>query len=221
MVVEASLQHLSARRSSPDDLERKVSVIDDAITWTKSETRGGTVERRTIDHLVSTAGLLLVAVLSVAGGLLLWGHNYIDGQVTSQLSAQKIVFPTVKNDPAIAAPQYAAVRAEHGAEVTTGAQAEVYANVMIGNDLKIIAGGKTYAQLATEALADPSNAALQAEVVTVFQGTTLRGLLLNAFAFGTMGQIAGWAALAAFIGAGLLLVLSLLGLVHARRASRA
>jgi hypothetical protein len=162
---------------------------------------------------------LLVAVLAVAGGLLLWGHNYIDGQVTSQLSSQKIVFPTVKSDPVIAQPQYAAVRAESGQQVLTGQQAEVYANDLIGNDLQAIAGGKTYSQLSTQALQDPSNTALQSEVDLVFKGDTLRGLLLNAYAFGTMGQIAGWASLAAFIGAGLLLVLSLLGLLHARRAS--
>lgn len=177
------------------------------------------MERRTIDYLVSTAGLLLVAVLAVAGGLLLWGHNYIDGQVTSQLSSQKIVFPTVKSDPVIAQPQYAAVRAESGQQVLTGQQAEVYANDLIGNDLQAIAGGKTYSQLSTQALQDPSNTALQSEVDLVFKGDTLRGLLLNAYAFGTMGQIAGWASLAAFIGAGLLLVLSLLGLLHTRRAS--
>ncbi len=179
------------------------------------------MERRTIDYLVSTAGLLLVAVLAVAGGLLLWGHNYIDGQVTSQLRAQKIIFPTVQNDPVIAAPQYALVRAESGQQVLTGQQAEVYANDLIGNDLRLIVGGKTYSQLSEQALDDPSNATVESEVDLLFKGDTLRGLLLNAYAFGTMAQIAGWAALAAFIGAGLLLALSLLGLLHARRSSQA
>ncbi len=56
-------------------------------------------------------------------------------------------------------------------------------------------------------------------VATVFKGETLRGLLLNAYAFGTVGMIAGIAAVAAFIGAGVLLLLSLFGLVHARRVS--
>ncbi len=46
------------------------------------------MRRRTFDALVSGAGLLLVAVLVVAGVLLTWGHSYANNQVTSQLSAQ-------------------------------------------------------------------------------------------------------------------------------------
>ena len=53
----------------------------------------------------------------------------------------------------------------------------------------------------------------------MFKGETLRGLLLNAYAFGTMGMIAGIAAIGAFIAAAVMLVLSGLGLLHARRAS--
>jgi hypothetical protein len=52
----------------------------------------------------------------------------------------------------------------------------------------------------------------------VFKGTTLRGMLLNAYAFWQMGVIALWAALVSFIGAGLLIILSVLGFVHARWA---
>jgi hypothetical protein len=53
----------------------------------------------------------------------------------------------------------------------------------------------------------------------MFKGETLRGLLLNAYAFGTMAKIAGIAAIAAFVAAAVLLVLGLLGLWHGRRAS--
>jgi hypothetical protein len=53
----------------------------------------------------------------------------------------------------------------------------------------------------------------------VFKGETLRGLLLNAYAFGTMGMIAGIAAIAAFAAAAVMLVLGGLGLLHARRTS--
>jgi hypothetical protein len=79
-------------------------------------------------------------------------------------------------------------------------------------------GGKTYAQLSTEAMAQPNNAKLAAQVETVFKGETLRGLLLNAYAFGTMGTIA---ALAAFIAAAVMLILSGLGFMHALRTSPA
>ena len=108
-----------------------------------------------------------------------------------------------------------------GQQLTTGAQAEVYADHFIANHLKAIGGGKTYAQLSAEAIAQPKNAVLAAQVATVFKGETLRGLLLNAYAFGTMGMIAGIAAIGAFIAAAVMLVLSGLGLMHARRVAPA
>ena len=106
-----------------------------------------------------------------------------------------------------------------GQQLTTGAQAEVYADHFIANHLKVIGGGKTYAQLSAEAIAKPADTALAAQVATVFKGETLRGLLLNAYAFGTMGTIAGIAAIAAFIAAAVMLILSGLGLIHARRTT--
>ena len=108
-----------------------------------------------------------------------------------------------------------------GQQLTTGAQAEVYADHFIANHLKVIGGGKTYSQLSAEAIAQPKNAALAAQANTVFKGETLRGLLLNAYAFGTMGTISGIAAIGAFIAAAVMLVLSGLGLLHARRTSPA
>ena len=57
-------------------------------------------------------------------------------------------------------------------------------------------------------------------MATVFKGETLRDLFLNAYAFGTVGMIAGIAAVVAFVGAGIMLVLFLLlGLRHSRRVS--
>lgn len=56
---------------------------------------------------------------------------------------------------------------------------------------------------------------------SLFKGNTLRGLLLYGYAFATIGTIAGYAAIAAFVGAALFLVLGLLGLAHSRRVARA
>jgi hypothetical protein len=53
----------------------------------------------------------------------------------------------------------------------------------------------------------------------MFKGETLRGLLLNAYAFGTVATIAGIAAIGAFIGAAVMLILSILGFAHLRRVS--
>jgi hypothetical protein len=178
------------------------------------------MRRRTFDILMATAGLFLAVTLMVSGLLLFWAHNFIGNEVHTQLAAQQIYFPAA-NSPAVAAPEFAAMRQYGGQQLTTGAQAEVYADHFIANHLKVIGGGKTYSQLSAEAIAQPKNAALAAQVATEFKGETLRGLLLNAYAFGTMGMIAGIAAIAAFIAAAAMLLLSGIGLLHARRTSPA
>jgi hypothetical protein len=179
------------------------------------------MRRRTFDALVSTAGLLLVAVLIVAGVLLTWGHSYASNQVTSQLSAQKIVFPTTTSPEFTILP--AANRAQMapyaGQTMTTGAQAQVYANYYIARHLYLIGGGKTYSQLSALSRAHPANTALAGQVQTVFQGTTLRSMLLEAYGFWTFAQIALIAAIAAYTAAGLLLILSVFGFVHLRRTT--
>jgi hypothetical protein len=174
------------------------------------------MRRRTFDLLASVAGLVLVVVLAAAGGLLLWGHSFVDSQVTTQLSAQKIVFPTTDNAEfkALPAADQAAMSQYAGQQMTTGAQAKVYADNFIAFHLSKMGG--TYSQLSAQAQAQPNNAKLQALVSTVFKGTTLRGMLLNAYAFWQMGVIALWGAIVSFIGAGLLLILSGLGFLHAR-----
>jgi hypothetical protein len=175
------------------------------------------MRRKTFDALLTSAGFVLAIVLVAAGGLLLWAHNFVDNQVHSQLAAQQIFFPKTGsdslNDPAVKPylSQYA------GQQLVTGAQAEAYANHFIAVHINEMAGGKTYSQLSQESLANPSDAKLAGQVQTVFRGETLRGLLLNAYAFGKMGQIALYAAITAFAAAGILLVLSLLGYAHLRR----
>jgi hypothetical protein len=176
------------------------------------------MRRRTFDILISVAGLILAVTLLAAGGLATWAHVFIGNEVSTQLSAQQIYFPAA-NSAAVAAPQFAAMRQYGGQQLTTGAQAEVYADHFIANHLKVIGGGKTYAQLSAEAIAAPTNAKLAGQVETVFKGETLRGLLLNAYAFGTMGTIAGIAAIAAFVAGAVMLLLVGLGFMHARRTS--
>jgi hypothetical protein len=176
------------------------------------------IKRKTFDILVGATGLFLAVMLIVSGALLTWAHDFIGNEVHTQLAAQQIFFPPA-NSKAVAAPEFAAMRQYGGQQLTTGAQAEVYADHFIANHLKVIGGGKTYAQLSTEALAQPTNTKLAVQVATVFKGETLRGLLLNAYAFGTIGMIAGIAAIAAFIAAAVMLILGGLGLMHARRTS--
>jgi hypothetical protein len=174
------------------------------------------MRRRTFDLLASVAGLVLAVVLAAAGGLLIWGHAFVDNQVSTQLSAQKIVFPATSNPEFKALPpaDAAAMRPYAGQLMTNGAQAHAYADNFIAYHLSKMGG--TYSQLSAKSMAQPSNTTLANLVNTVFKGTTLRGMLLNAYAFWQMGQIALWGAIVSFIGAGLLLILSGLGTLHAR-----
>lgn len=174
------------------------------------------MKRRTFDVMVSVTGLFLAAVLVVAGSLLTWAHNFVTDEVHTQLAAQQIYFPP-KGSDAIAAPEFKAMQQYAGQQLTTGAQAEVYADHFIANHLKAVANGQTFAQLSTKAQANKTDTVLAGQVATVFKGETLRGLLLNAYAFGTMATIAGIAALAAFIAAAVMLLLGGLGLWHSRR----
>ena len=174
------------------------------------------MKRRTFDLLGSAAGLFLAAVLVIAGSLLLWAHNFVNDEVHSQLAAQQIFFPA-KDSKGIAGPEFAPIRKYAGQQLTSGVQAQAYADHYIAIHLREIGGGKTYAQLSAQAQANPADTKLAGTVQTMFRGETLRGLLLNAYAFDTMGNIAAIAAIGAWIGAALMALLAALGLYHAQR----
>ena len=159
-------------------------------------------ETQNLRCAATTGRLALAALLLVAGGLLTWAHNFVSDQVTPSSSAQKIFFPP-KGSEATAGPEFKPRCSQYaGQQLTTGAQAEAYADHFIAVHLKEVGGGQTYAQLSAKAQADPDDTELAGQVATVFKGETLRGLLLNAYAFGTMGTIAGIAAIVAFVAGG-------------------
>ncbi len=183
------------------------------------------MKRKTFDMLLSAGGVVVLVVLIVAGSLLTWGSNFIGNQVTSQLSAQKIFFPPAaafdhaKAGTEITPDMKPYLLQYAGQQMTTGAQAEAYADHFISVHLSEMPYGGVYATASAAALANPKNASLAALVNTIFKGTTLRGLLLSTYAFWQMGQIAGDAALASFILAGIMLLLVVFGLLHYRRAA--
>jgi hypothetical protein len=178
---------------------------------------GNPVKRRTIDLLLSWTGLVVAVVLLVAGGLLLYGGTFVHNQVHDQLASQKITFPPANSD-AVKGPQFAAMRQYGGQQLVNGPQAETYANHFIAVHLSEVAGGQTYSQVSAAALANPKDAALQDQVQTLFRGTTLRGLLLNAYAFWTVGTIAQYAAIVSLVGGAALVVLAIFGFARARRS---
>ncbi len=175
------------------------------------------MRRKTFDTLMATGGLVLAILLIAAGGMLTWANHFVHDQVTTQLSAQHIVFPA-KGSESLADPAVKPYLTKYaGQELTTGVQARAYADHFIAVHLEGIGGGKTYSELSAAAMANPDDQKLAGQVATTFKGETLRGLLLNAYAFDTMATVAGIAALVAFGAAGVMLLLSVLGFVHARR----
>ena len=179
--------------------------------------------RATLDKLISGTGLLLAAVLLVAGGLLTWASSFIGDQVHDQLAMQGITMPAKAALETKA--QHEALDKYAGQQMTTGDQAKAFADHYILVHMNAAGGGKTYEEVSGEfiALTDEQKASPEGQQLgqlrqTLFMGNTLRGLLLNAYGFGKMATIAGYGAIASFVGAGLLLVLSGIGLVHAKRA---
>lgn len=188
------------------------------------------MRRRTFDRLMVAGGLVVTAMLLVAGVMLTWGSTYISNSVHSQLAAQQIYFPPASAFQNVQAPKAGAfaeitpsmvpsVSQYAGQQMVNGAQAAAYANDFIGVHLNEIGGGMTYAQLSAKSMAQPTNATLASQVDTVFKGTSLRTMLLTSYGFWQMGQIAGDAALAAFILAGIMLALVAIGLYHGRRTT--
>ena len=157
---------------------------------------------------------------------MLYASVFITNEVHNQLAAQKITMPTDKTGLAdLPAEDKAALEPYAGQQMTTGKQAQAYADHFIAVHLDKAAGGKTYSEVSGAYLAQCSDPAaaqsadcqtLASQKTTLFQGETLRGLLLNAYAFGTMGTIALYGAIVAFVAAVVLLVLAFLGFRHAR-----
>lgn len=181
------------------------------------------MRRKALDTLLTAGGLVVAIVLLVAGGLLMWGHNFANSNVHSQLAQQQITFPA-KGSPALESPKIGPYLNQYaGQALTTGPQAKAYADHFIAVHLSEMPYNGVYSKVSAAALAAPKGTAqatqLQALQTTVFQGTTLRGLLLEAYAFWEMGQIALIASIASFLLAGVMLVLSGLGFWHLRRVN--
>ena len=183
------------------------------------------MSRNAFDRLTSAAGVVTVVVLLVAGGLLMWGYSFANSNVHDQLAMQQIYFPP---KAAFAHPQAGteitpsmipSVSQYAGQQLLTGPQAKVYANDFIAVHLSELPYGGVYSKVSAAALAHPNSAALSTLKTTSFQGTTLRGLLLEAYAFWTIGQVMLWGAIASFAGALVLAILVGLGLAHARRTA--
>jgi hypothetical protein len=183
------------------------------------------MSRKVLDVLTSTGGLVAVVVLLVAGGLLTWGHSFVSSNVRTQLAQQQIYFPAkaawahAKAGTEITPSMIPYLEKYAGQQMLTGQQAEAYADHFIAVHLSEMPYGGVYSKISSAAIASPTNTKLAALKTTSFQGTTLRGLLLEAYAFSKIGQVMLWGAIASFISAAIMFLLVAFGFQHARVTS--
>ena len=185
------------------------------------------MKRKNFDKIVTAVGFGLTVFLFVAAGLLNWGASFAQDSVKSQLENQNISFPAAEAMPEATKDQLAKWA---NMQVVTGEMARDYSDLYIWEHMKgssIAAVGKpaTYSEvsgmymgLVRGGSSDTAQIAKLGELrQTLFMGNTLRGMLLEAYAFGTMGVIAGYGAIAALVGGLVMLLLSIAGLLHIRR----
>ncbi|HYI18053.1 MAG TPA: hypothetical protein VD836_05060 [Solirubrobacteraceae bacterium] len=134
-------------------------------------------------NLTTVASGIAIGMI-VAGALALIGGSYARDVVHDQLVPQQIYFPEKGEELPANLNQYA------GQQVDTAKEAEAYANDYIGLHLEGIADGKSYAEVSAASRADPENAELAEQRQSLFMGETLRGTLLSAWGWGTVGTIA-------------------------------
>ena len=184
--------------------------------------------RAFLDKLVSWTGVAVAAVLLIAGGLLTWANSFIGDQVHDQLVMQDITMPEGDALGGLPEEDVSALEQYAGSALDTGPEAKAYADHYILAHMNAASDGRTYQEVSGEFLAldDEAKASEEGQALgglrqTLFMGNTLRGLLLYGYAFATIGTIAGYAAIAAFLGAFVLMALALLGLRHARQTAEA
>jgi hypothetical protein len=148
--------------------------------------------------------VVLTVVLGVSAGLLYYASDFGLGMVHDQLSAQDISFPPA--GPALSPAEYPGLQRYAGQKVDSGPKAKAYADQYIRHHLGTVAGGQKYAEVSAKSRANPTDATLARQRTTLFEGETLRGLLLFAWGWSVVNTIGHYAALALF-GAFLLMLL--------------
>lgn len=142
-------------------------------------------------------------ILIVVGAAAIFGGNFAHGYVTDQLSQEGLTMP---NEDGVNALEDQAsqdkLRPYIDEPMTTGPQAEAFANNYIWEHMMASSGGKGYQEISGEYNAlkaeipeaeQADNQELQdlgALRESLFMGDSLRGMLLNAYGWWLLGSIA-------------------------------
>ena len=104
------------------------------------------------------------------GAPLTWAYSFANSQVSSELAAQKIVFPAPGSAAIKERPPADAMGTYAGHLMTNGAQARTYADHFIAVHPDKSGGGKAHSQPSAASLANPTNAALAASAMAPATG---------------------------------------------------
>jgi hypothetical protein len=175
------------------------------------------MDRKSWDRLVSWTGLLVAVVLIVVGAMSVYGGNFGQQNVTDRLAPEQVQFPPYDT---MTPEEQAEVGNFAGQQVTNGPQAEAFSRYIAGH-LALVNDGKTYSQTSAAAR-DPNTPPAQAADLSVkadvlFKGETLRSIMLNAYGWWTVSQIAIYAGWVMIVAGLLLLVFAILGFRHMRK----
>ena len=152
----------------------------------------------------------LVIILGGASAFLINEGTFVNSTVHDQLAAQQIFFPTASAEVAGGAldpAEFPDLQQYAGQQLDSGAKAKAYADGFLGRHLAKVANGKTYSQIDTKSGTAADIAKATAQKATLFQGETLRNMLLNAW---------GWSMLATYTTyGGFALLIAALGVLGA------
>ena len=185
------------------------------------------MKRRTFDIMVSSVGFAFAILLFIFAGLLNYGASFANDNVQTQLENQNIAFPAEEGLPANTKSELVKWA---GMQVTNGEMAKAYSDLYILEHMNasataIMGKPATYSEVSGAYMGLVRGGSTDTEKIaklgelrqTLFMGNTLRGMLLQAYAFGIFGVVAGYAALASLLGGVLFLVLAAAGFAHIRR----
>lgn len=143
---------------------------------------------------------IVAAVFAVGAFIAFKEARFARDYVKEQLVAQKIFFPQA--GAANFKPEdYPELQQYAGQQVDNGPKAKAYANGYIGRHLQTTAEGRTYSEQSTFSRQNPQDTKAAEAVQTLFRGETLRGMLLNAWGWWTIGTYTYYAGFLLVLGA--------------------
>jgi hypothetical protein len=151
----------------------------------------------------------LVIILGGASAFLINEGTFVNNTIHDQLVAQNIYFPAASTEVpggALDPAEFPDLQQYAGQQLDNGTKAKAYAEGFLGRHLAKVANGKTYAQIDTKSGTAAENTAATAQKATLFQGETLKNMLLNAWGWSMLATYTTYGGYAVLIAALVVLV---------------